>query len=389
MSSALHLSPFFHLATRIYIEHKALEKIAEYCEGLGSHAVLLSIQRECPSTAQLEALEKRLEQAGISSINYDKIERQASSEELNSLVYFLKQCRADFIIAFGGRESLQAARTAAFLAANRIFAEDLASEKITQAQKPLPVIALPLGPAMGEELAPFCSVFYPDKAHVLYHSRRLCFPYIAVLDPSALTALSSTHIARAGLATLAMSVESLSSPKANDISILHSMRSIELVMRYLVRISQDVQDSQAARHLCLASAYAGMALAKCGPGLCYSLTSSICCVTGSDFYMMMSILLPHVMEYNLTEKAELYVHVAKSIGEDISKITVVEAAIKAIEAIRKLCLEFKVPRRLSDFQMQKGDLQEASRLAAQNDISYNNPRSVQQDSMEKLLLAAL
>ena len=64
-------------------------------------------------------------------------------------------------------------------------------------------------------------------------------------------------------------------------------------------------------------------------------------------------MLPHVMEFNLTAIPNKYVQIARALDEDVSKVTVVEAAIKAIEGIRKLLFDLKVPQKLSDYKIDK------------------------------------
>jgi alcohol dehydrogenase class IV len=83
-----------------------------------------------------------------------------------------------------------------------------------------------------------------------------------------------------------------------------------------------------------------------------------------DFMMAMAILLPHVMEYNLTTSAGKYVQIARALEEDIHDITVIEAAIKAVEGVRKLYLDLKVPQRLSDFEVDKALLPEIAGMAS-------------------------
>jgi len=104
--------------------------------------------------------------------------------------------------------------------------------------------------------------------------------------------------------------------------------------------------------------------------------------------MAMSILLPHVMEYNLTTSAGKYVQIARALEEDISDITVIEAAIKAVEGVRKIYLELKIPQRLSDFEIKKSDLPAIAEMAYKIPLTKNTPREMDRNEIETILIAA-
>ena len=104
--------------------------------------------------------------------------------------------------------------------------------------------------------------------------------------------------------------------------------------------------------------------------------------------MAIAILLPHIMEYNLTTSAGTYVQIAKALEEDITDITVIEAAIKAVEGVRKVYLELKVPQRLSEFEISKSKLPEIAEQAYNMPLTRNTPRDMDKNEIETILIAA-
>ncbi|HMW59631.1 MAG TPA: iron-containing alcohol dehydrogenase, partial [Leptospiraceae bacterium] len=111
-------------------------------------------------------------------------------------------------------------------------------------------------------------------------------------------------------------------------------------------------------------------------------------LTGLEFHLAMALLLPHVMEYNLTTSAGRYVQIARALDEDIKDITVIEAAIKAVEGVRKTYLELKIPQRLSEFEIAKEDLPEIAELAFRIPMVKNSPRDLDKNEIETILIAA-
>ncbi|HQI19884.1 MAG TPA: iron-containing alcohol dehydrogenase, partial [Leptospiraceae bacterium] len=80
--------------------------------------------------------------------------------------------------------------------------------------------------------------------------------------------------------------------------------------------------------------------------------------------------------------------IARALDEDIKDITVIEAAIKAVEGVRKTYLELKIPQRLSEFEIAKEDLPEIAELAFRIPMVKNSPRDLDKNEIETILIAA-
>jgi alcohol dehydrogenase len=111
-------------------------------------------------------------------------------------------------------------------------------------------------------------------------------------------------------------------------------------------------------------------------------------LTEIDIYSAMCIILPHIMEFNLTSSPGKYVQMSKVMGEDVKDITVIEAAIKAVEAIRKIETDINIPHRLSQFNIDKSILKKVSALTLTHDFIQNAPRELDVNEIETILIAA-
>ena len=79
---------------------------------------------------------------------------------------------------------------------------------------------------------------------------------------------------------------------------------------------------------------------------------------------------------------------AKVMGENVKDITVIEAAIKAVEAIRKLETDINMPQRLSQYNVSKSDFKEMSTLAMSYPFIENSVRPLNTSEIETVLIAA-
>ena len=134
-----------------------------------------------------------------------------------------------------------------------------------------------------------------------------------------------------------------------------SIGAVKLIIQNLSLYLKNNQDKNALRKISLANLYSGLAVTNSSLGLCYSIAKVLNLKFRCDFNLVLSIILPHVMEYNLTLRADAYILLSKTLGDDISELSEVEAAIYTIETIRKFYLDLKLPKRLSELNISKDE----------------------------------
>lgn len=378
----------YQFPARIFIEKNATHKIGTLVKEVGSRALLIALKSELSNPDELAIIKTSLDKYTAGCIVYDDMPGRPGHKELDTAAHFAKQSHADIILAYGGRDSFHAAKAIALLSRNDVFAEDLPQTPMPLKRAPLPVAHVPAAPSMGEESSPIFSIYNPDTRSVFFaHDYRL-FPSIIFVDPNITSTLSEGELSRAGAANLAAAIESILSRRANDITTSIALRSLDLVQKNLQLVMKEPNNVQARVNVSLASVLCGMAHSNSMLGLCYSIAAATNLLTGLEFHLAMALLLPHVMEYNLTTSAGRYVQIARALDEDIKDITVIEAAIKAVEGVRKNYLELKIPQRLSEFEIGKEDLPEIADLAYRIPMVKNSPRDLDKNEIETILIAA-
>lgn len=378
----------YQYPSRIFFERDSTHKIGSLCRDIGSRVLVLTIRGEQSNPDELAVIKTSLEKHTTGAIIYDDILETPSAEELDTAAYFCKQCKADTILAYGSRKTFYAARTIALLTQNDMFAADVEDASLPLKKPPLPVITAPVGPAMGEESAPSFMIHDLENRTAFQAQDHRLFPALIFVDPNIGTSLSANEISRSGIAIVSAAVEAILSKRSNEITNSIALRSLELITRNLVTLVNEPGNNAARSNVSMASVLCGMAHSNSMLGLCYAIASATTNLTGLDFFMAMAILLPHIMEYNLTTSAGKYVQIARALDEDIKDITVIEAAIKAVEGVRKLYLELKIPQRLSEFEIDKNDLPSIAEQAFHSPYSKNTPRELDRNEIETILIAS-
>ncbi len=196
------------------------------------------------------------------------------------------------------------------------------------------------------------------------------------------------HIMKSTLATLAIASESIISKNDNDIINTYALKSIDIIFRNIPVVFRDPRNSGPRIFLSTASVMAGIAFAVSFLSITLAISLALASKTRLDIESSMSIILPHIMEFNLTSSPGKYVQMSKVMGEDCREITVIEAAIKAVEAIRKLAADIDIPQRLSGYDISKSVFKEVAELAATYPFVANTPREINTSEIETILIAA-
>lgn len=378
----------FYFPSKIVYEKGSANRIGEVIRNVGNRVLLISVQNEIVNREAIITIKNSVDQYTKGCILYDDFEKQPGFDELDTAAHFTKQSKADVVMAVGSRETFYTARAIALLSENEVFASELSNHNFPLSKPPLPVITVPTMPSMGEEATPTISIYDEDSNTVFYGIDKRLYPELIYVDPEIAEFISDNDMSRSGVAILAAGIESILSQKSNEISTSVALKALELISDNLHLIVNEPNNMIARHSITMASLFVGMAHANSNLGICFSIASAVSNQTNLDIYRAMAILLPHVMDFNLTVSAGKYIHIAKAMNEDIKDITVIEAAIKAVEGVRKIYSEMNIPMRLSDFEIRKSDLVNIATMAMQYPIIKNSNRNLDRGEVETILISA-
>jgi len=378
----------FYFPTKVRFERDFVSKMGSMIQETGDRVLLLAIQNEITNTDMLEAVKSSIESSTRGCILYDDIRSPVDLGRIESAVNFARQSRCNTIVAFGSRETFYTARLISLLAPNEIFAEELSSSNYPTKKPPIPVVNVPAMPSMGEEVSPILSVYDREKDFFFQHLDDRLYPEMILFDSRITETLSESELAASGMAALAASIESILSPDANEVTTTLAIKAIELIEKNLVPLVQGGGTPAARNGICLASMMSGMAHSITTLGPCYAISFALNSLTSVGFYTAQAILLPHIMEYNLTNAAGKYVQIARAFEQETHDVTVIEAAIKSVESVRKMNQTLKLPQRISEFEVPRTVLRNVADLAVRSPFLNNTPHLLDVGEIEMILLAA-
>lgn len=383
-----NIKPDFNLPSQIFIQKEILQQISDIIRSFGKRTVLVSTSHDFQLfLPAIENIIKLLRTDETNCIAYDDLPRFPTTEDIDNCVSFIKKTNCDLIIGFGGVESINAAKAASLLSSNYLFCQNLLDGEAAP-NNPLGLVTIPAYPLFGMEILP---MFFIEEIHNatkrVYYSEKI-YPRATIIDPS-LSQICDVDISIiSSICSLAIATESVISKDNNDLANTFALKTIDFLFRNLILCYRDPENYNPRNFISSASVMSGIAFSSSFLSATLAIALSISSYTDIDVQSAMCIIIPHIMEFNLTSSPGKYVQMSKVMGEEVKDITVIEAAIKTIEAIRKLQSDLDTPQRLSNYDIQKSMFKNIANLAVKYPFVKNAPRDITPNEVETILFAA-
>jgi alcohol dehydrogenase len=337
---------------------------------------LVVVDRPLARTGMADKVAAMLDKEGIRCALFDRVEGEPPLELADEGAKAAGKAKADCVVGIGGGSAMDTAKAIAVLATNRAKAADfLGLNKIPGPG--LPKIMVPTTAGTGSEVT-FTSVFIRRnlKKKEGMNSPYL-YPEVALLDPELTLTLPPEATASTGLDALCHAIESYTSIAASPMSEMVSLQAIGLIAENLRTCVHHGSNLKAREAMLLGSLYGGLGLANAGVTAVHSLSYPLGGRYGVPHGFANTILLPHVMAFNLPGALEKFALVAEAMGEAVEDLPVREAAYLAVEAVEALIEDCGITKTLEDFGVSRDDFPEMAKTAMTVARPLaNNPRKV-------------
>jgi len=395
----------FHTAGEIIFGPGAARRIGETVRRLGAQRALLVTDQMLVAAGLHKEVEKSLADAGVITDRFDGNPPKATLQRVADCVAMARQGEYGALAALGGGSNIDVAKAAAVLLRYGGSPEDYFG--VDQVPGPiLPLVAVSTTAGTGSEVSGASVLADPAnrrRGAILSNYLR---PHAAIYDPLLTLTCPPQVTADAGMDALTHAVESYMvvsyrtlAGSAGPENIYHGSfplsdmlaeQAIELVGRYLRRAVYQGGDLEAREGMHLASMLAGMAFSNAGLNAVHALEYPAGVLTGGTHGAVNGLLLPYVMEYNLPACPQQLAKVAQLLGEETTGLSVWKAAERAVQAVQRLKEEIGIPMRLQELGVKESDLGPLAETTAQiTRLLQLNPRPIDVDSLERILLRAL
>ena len=379
----------FRTVPRIVMGPGALNQLADEVRALKANKVLIVTDQGLIDAGLVEQVQAVLEKSDIKYAVFGEVEADPRYEIVADCVEMIHREKADFIIGFGGGSPIDIAKVSAIMATNEgPITEYFGIDLVTKSG--LSTIIIPTTAGTGSEVTPIAILSdHTEKLKKGIVSQHL-FPSVALLDPELTLGLPANVTAATGMDALIHAVESFTSKKATNISDMLARQAMQLIAKNIRTAYADGTNLEARSNMLEGSLLAGMAFWTAGVTAVHAFAYPI----GAEFHIphgvANSIMLAPVMEFNKLGNLERFGEIAGYLGENTSGLSVRLAAHAAVEAMRTLAADLKIPDHLSDFGIKDKDIPElAAGVMKVTRLLANNPRELTQKDAEAIYRSVL
>ena len=392
----LGFEPFFTWSNRPRIMYKAgvREELGFEMEKLGGTKAVIYTDKGLIQAGVADMVIEAIKSSSLKLVGiFDKIVQDARLDLINSGAAFYRECGADCMVVVGGGSVMDTAKAVNIMigGGHEDFSPLAEQVGLFDGAQPLPPhVAFPTTAGTGAEVT-YAMVVLNEVAKVkVACAHPYCNPDIAMLDPELTVKLPAKITAFTAMDAMTHAIEAVTTISANPISDALGLHAIKIISKYLPVVIKNPGDVDARGYLLIASTMAGMSFINAFTGGVHATAHALGALYGIPHGLANSIMLPHLMEYNLEEKPERFVLVADALGVSVDNLNPDQAARAAVQSVRDLQKTVGLTESLKNFGVPEGReaLQPLIDLAMGDSQLPYNPRDLEDDDVYNLYIKA-
>ena len=351
-------------------------RLGEIAAGTGMSRVLLVSDPGIAEIGLLERAETGLRSGGLKVSTFSEV---LPDPPVNNIMAALEQARdfgADGVVGFGGGSSMDVAKLVAFLSNSSQALSDIYGVGLARGKR-LPLILVTTTAGTGSEVTPIAIVTTGESEKKGVVAQQL-LPDVALLDAELTTGLPPRITAMTGVDAMVHAIEAYTSRvKKNPISDTLARQGLKLLFENIHVVMENGNDIEARSQMLLGALFAGQAFANAPVSAVHALAYPI----GGHYHvphgLSNSLVLPHVMRFNLPVASKEYAELGRDLFDDLGSVNDLAAGAKLISALEQLIVDVKLETRLSEVGIEKQALPQLAESAMlQTRLLVNNPREV-------------
>jgi alcohol dehydrogenase len=339
-------------------------------------------------TGLADAPRQDLAEHGISVEVFSDVVADPPEAVVNNAVQFARRHDAELVIGLGGGSSMDVAKLVAVLAnSQQALADIYGIGKVTDAR--LPLVQVPTTAGTGSEVTNIAIVTTGETTKMGVVAPQL-YADLAVLDATLTLGLPPVVTAATGIDAMVHAIEAYTSKhKKNPMSDMLARQALSLLSRNLIPACENGANLEARQAMLLGACLAGQAFSNAPVAAVHALAYPIGGIFHVAHGLSNSLVLPHVLRFNLPFAATHYAELAGFVVPDASGSE--EARAHAlIVATQQIATVTGIETTLQQVGIAESDLDRlADDAMLQTRLLGNNPRDVTREDARAIYAAAL
>ncbi|MEJ7804806.1 MAG: iron-containing alcohol dehydrogenase, partial [Telluria sp.] len=249
-------------------------------------------------TGLVEAPALSLRQAGIAAHIYADVVADPPEQVVLKAVEFARNNGIDIVVGLGGGSSMDVAKLIAVLAGSeQQIAEIYGIGNVNGTR--LPLVQVPTTAGTGSEVTNIAIVTTGETTKMGVVSPQL-YADLAILDANLTLGLPAKVTAATGIDAMVHAIEAFTSkPKKNSMSDMLARHALTLLSANLVKACEDGANLAARQAMLLGAYFAGQAFSNAPVAAVHALAYPIGGIFHVPHGLSNSLVLPHVLRFNL------------------------------------------------------------------------------------------
>ena len=370
---------------RVVFGDGCLPQCAEDILGRGLRSVFIITSR--PTRKLTGALVKALEEGGASARVYDGVNAEPTIAMFEEALAAAAASDPDAVVGLGGGSPMDVAKlVAAFLESEQQIGEIFGIGLLKGRSRYLACV--PTTSGTGSEVSP--NAILLDEADLL--KKGVVSPFLvpdaAFVDPRLTWSVPSVVTASTGLDAMVHCIEAYANRFAHPVVDMIALEGIRLISANLQRTVENGKDGEARAKMALGSLYGRMCLGPVNTAAVHALAYPL----GGEFHVAHgvsnSVLLPHVIRYNLPAATDRYRDIACAMGVE-EEDSAEETAQRGLERMIEISIDCKIPQHMSELGVPEDAIPRLAEGAMTvTRLLVNNPREMTEEAARAIYRAA-
>ncbi len=380
----------FCLPTRVVFGCGKVRQVGAECRRLGGRkAFVVTGTTATATSAGFAATLESMREADLPFEVYDRIEHDPTLEAIEAARQAALESRADLIVAYGGGSPMDAGKAVAMFATNQGAVEDYLYVKKVFELPGLPFLAIPTTAGSGSEVTAAMVIRDDGRKQKTGLSHPLAFARTAVVDPETHVSMPPAVTAATGMDALTHAIEAYTSKSHQPFSDAFCLQAIRLIGDNLRRATGNGADLAARARMAAASTLAGVGFTFAGLGSVHGLAHAIGARFEVPHGVANALMLPYVMEASIIADMPRFRDIAAALGEDLSGLSLRDAAFAAVDAVNALKADLDIPRCLTDVGIRERALKDITEDALAYRLRPLAPRDFCRADFQRILNRAM
>lgn len=253
----------YNLPVNIIFGRGRVSEIGSEVLKYGETALIVTGKNSTKKTGLLDRTIKLLNESGIKTIVFDKVEQNPLTTTAYDGAELAKKEKCDVVVGLGGGSIMDAAKAIAFITLNEGDVSDYIFGK-KSSDKALPIILVPTTCGTGSEGNGFAVLTNPDNNDKKSLRCNAIVAKASIIDPELMTTMPKHILASVGFDALCHNMEAYLSKNEQPLTTIMALQGIELIGKNLVKVYNDKDDMEAFEKITWASTLGGMVINTAG-----------------------------------------------------------------------------------------------------------------------------